>query len=48
LHVCERLTLVDPDRDHAGRELLLRRVAMPVQMVRRIVGSGTGTGTGTK
>jgi hypothetical protein len=26
--------------------LLLRRVAMLVQMVRRIAGSGTGTGTG--
>jgi four helix bundle protein len=48
LHVCERLALVDPDRYQAGRELLLRLVAMLVQMVRRIAGSGTGSGSGTK
>jgi hypothetical protein len=42
-----RSTLVDPDRYHAGREFLLRLVAMRVQMVRRITGRGTGTGTGT-
>jgi four helix bundle protein len=47
LHVCERLALVDLDRYQAGRELLLRLVAMLVQMVRRIAGSGTGSGSGS-
>jgi hypothetical protein len=42
------LQLVERARYQAGRELLLRIVAMLVQMVRRIAESGSGTGSGTK
>jgi hypothetical protein len=42
------LQLVERARYQAGRELLLRLVAMLVQMVRRIAESGTGSGTSTK
>jgi hypothetical protein len=45
MHVCDRLQLVERARYQAGRELLLRVVAMLVQMVRRIAESGTGSGT---
>jgi four helix bundle protein len=48
IHVCRRLGLVEDSRYVAGRELLLRVVAMLVQMVRRLGESGTGSGTGTK
>ena len=50
MHVCDRLQLLERARYQAGRELLLRIVAMLVQMVRRIAesGSGTGSGSGTK
>ena len=47
LHVLQRLVLVDETRYNSGRELLLRIVAMLVQMVRRTGESGTGTGTGS-
>ncbi len=46
-HVCRRLGLVDDARYQAGREFLLRVVAMLVQMVKRLGDSGTGSGTGT-
>ena len=39
--------LVEPPRYQAGWELLLRIVAMLVQMVRRAEESGTGTGSGS-
>jgi hypothetical protein len=42
-----RLGLVEDSRYVAGRELLLRVVAMLVQMVRRLGESGTGSGTGS-
>ena len=45
LHVLQRLVLVDEPRYNSGRELLLRIVAMLVQMVRRTGESGTGSGT---
>jgi hypothetical protein len=48
MHVCDRLQLVERARNQAGRELLLRIVAMLVQMVRRTVESGSGTGSGTR
>jgi four helix bundle protein len=47
LHVCDRLALLEQARYRAGRELLLRIVAMLVQMVRRTPESGTGSGTGS-
>ena len=47
LHVLQRLVLVDETRYNSGRELLLRIVAMLVQMVRRTGESGTGSGTGS-
>ena len=47
LHVLQRLVLIDEARYHAGREHLLRIVAMRVQMVRRTGESGTGSGTGS-
>ena len=47
LHVCQRLSLIDPTRYATGRELLLRIVAMLVQIVRRTGESGTGSGTGS-
>ena len=47
LHVCNRLALVEDARYQAGRELLLRIVAMLVQMVRRIAESGSGSGSGS-
>ena len=47
MHVCDRLQLVESARYQAGRELLLRIVAMLVQMARRTVESGTGSGTGS-
>ena len=47
LHVLQRLVLVDEPRYNSGRELLLRIVAMLVQMVRRTGESGTGTGSGS-
>ncbi len=47
LDVARRLRLVDDARYEAGRELLLRIVAMLVQMVRRASESGTGSGTGS-
>jgi four helix bundle protein len=47
IHVCRRLGLVEDSRYVAGRELLLRVVAMLVQMVRRLGESGTGSGTGS-
>ena len=47
LHVLHRLVLVDDARYNAGRELLLRIVAMLVQMVRRTGESGSGSGTGS-
>ncbi len=45
--VARRLRLVDDARYEAGRELLLRIVAMLVQMVPRASESGTGSGTGS-
>ena len=49
-HVCRRLNLVDDTRFNSGRELLLRIVAMIVQMARRQseAGTGAGSGSGTK
>ena len=52
LHVVQRLGLADAVRYEAvryeaGRELLLRVVAMLVQMVRKLGESGTGSGTGS-
>jgi len=47
LDVCHRLRLVDRSRFDAGRELLLRVVAMLTQMARRCSESGTGTGSGS-
>ena len=47
LHVCQRLRLVEGARYQAARELLLRIVAMLVQMVRRTGEPGTGSGTGS-
>jgi four helix bundle protein len=47
-YVCGRLQLVERARYQAGRDLLLRSVAMLVQMVGRIAEPGTGSGTGTK
>jgi four helix bundle protein len=47
IHICRRLGLVEDSRYVAGRELLLRVVAMLVQMVRRLGESGTGSGTGS-
>ena len=47
LHVVQRLGLVDAARYQAGRELLLRVVAMLVQVVRKLGESGTGSGTGS-
>jgi four helix bundle protein len=43
LHVCERLKLLEQSRYQAGRELLLRIVAMLVQMARKTKKSGSGT-----
>jgi four helix bundle protein len=50
LHVCQRLGLVEEARCKAGRDLLVRVVAMLIQMVRRTgdPGTGAGTGAGTK
>jgi four helix bundle protein len=47
VHVCQRLGLVEDARYKAGRELLLRIVAMLVKMVRHTGDPGTGTGTGS-
>ena len=47
VHVCQRLGLVEDARYNAGRELLLRIVAMLVKMVRHTGDPGTGTGTGS-
>jgi len=47
LHVAQRLGLVDPPAYEAGRSLLIRIVAMLIQMARKVGGSGTGTGAGT-
>ena len=49
MHACRRLGLVEDGRYLAGRELLLRIVAMLVQLGRRTgePGSGTGSGTGS-
>ena len=47
LDVCRRLGLTEQERYAAGRELLLRLVAMLTQMARRMGESGTGTGTGS-
>jgi len=52
LHVCQSIGLVEAPRYQAGRGLLLRILAMLVQMARRAeepgTGTGSGTGTGTK
>ena len=47
LHGCQRLGIIEAPRYQAGRELLLRIVAMLVQMVRRTERTGTGTGSGS-
>ena len=47
VHVCQRLGLVEDARYNAGRELLLRIVAMLVKMVRHTGDPGTGTGSGS-
>jgi four helix bundle protein len=47
LHVLRRLRLIESERYEVGRGLLLRIVAMLVQMVRRVGESGTGTGSGS-
>jgi four helix bundle protein len=47
VHVCQRLGLVEDARYKAGRELLLRIVAMLVKMVRHTGDPGTGTGSGS-
>jgi len=48
VHVCQRLGLVEQPRYKAGRELLLRIVAMLVKMVRHTdPGTGTGSGSGS-
>jgi four helix bundle protein len=47
VHVCQRLGLVEDARYKAGRELLLRIVAMLVKMVRHTGDPGSGTGTGS-
>lgn len=47
LHVCQRLNLIEDAPYRTGRELLLRIVAMLVQMVRRTGETGSGTGAGT-
>jgi len=46
-HVCQRLGLVEHAHYQAGRELLLRIVAMLVKMVRHTGEPGTGSGTGS-
>ena len=43
LDVCHRLKLIEQERYGAGRELLLRIVAMLTQMARRMGASGTMT-----
>jgi len=49
VHVCQRLGLVEQPRYKAGRELLLRIVAMLVKMVRHTdPGTGTGSGSGSR
>ena len=48
LHVCQRLGLIEAARHQAGRELLLRIVAMLVQMVRRAADPGSGSGSTRK
>ena len=45
LHVCHRLRLISDVRYTSGRELLLRIVAMLVQMARRSAQPGSGSGT---
>ena len=47
LHVCHRLGLLDDTRYSKGRQVLLRIVAMLVQMARRLTESGSGSGSGT-
>ncbi|MBI4867058.1 MAG: hypothetical protein HY816_08915 [Candidatus Wallbacteria bacterium] len=44
LHVCHRLGLLEHVLHPIGREVLLRIVAMLVQMARELAESGTGTG----
>ena len=48
LDVCRRLQLADVAKLDAGRELLLRVVAMLIQMVRKLAGTGSGRGSGTE
>jgi hypothetical protein len=47
LDVCSRLELAEKGSLETGRELLVRIVAMLIQIVRTRQWSGTGTGTGT-
>jgi four helix bundle protein len=47
LDVCSRLELVERDCVGAGRELLLRIVAMLTRIVRSREESGTGSGSGS-
>ena len=45
--VASRLSVISDERYQAGRQMLLRIVAMLVRMAKRHTRSGTGTGTGT-
>lgn len=47
LSVLDSLSLIDASKLKSGRQLLLRVVAMLVQLAKRQVHSGTGRGTGT-
>jgi four helix bundle protein len=47
LDVCRKLELVDEEALQAGRQLLLRIVAMLTAIARKLSGSGTGSGSET-
>ena len=47
LDICSRIRLSQDSVLASGRDLLLRIVAMLIQMIRRMATSGTGAGTGT-
>jgi four helix bundle protein len=46
LDACRLLSLIDTDKSHQGRELLLRVVAMLTAMVVKLSGAGAGAGAG--